>query len=70
MNPNINGMSYNSACDELFFVDERNKVVRAMRARDNAGDLRDVYQSPTRQVSTYMECVSHERLGHASRVFG
>ena len=44
-NPYIYGMSYNSARDELFFADNENKVVRAMRVRD-AGDLRDVYRAP------------------------
>ena len=44
--PDIYGMSYNSARDELFFVDRNNRVVRAMRVRDNAGDLRDVYRAP------------------------
>ena len=39
-------MSYNSARDELFLVDYANNVVRAMRVRDNAGDLRDVYKAP------------------------
>ena len=42
----IVGMSYNPSCDELFLVDEKNKVVRAMRVSDNAGDLRDVYRDP------------------------
>ena len=42
-NPNICGMSYNSARDELFFADDNNKVVRV---RDNSGDLRDVYRAP------------------------
>ena len=45
-NPDISGMSYNSARDELFLADDNNKVVRAMRVRDNAGDLRDVYRAP------------------------
>ena len=45
-NPNIYGMSYNSARDELFLADRINGVVRAMRVRDNAGDLRDVYRAP------------------------
>ena len=45
-NPNIYGMSYNSAHDELFIADQDNKVVRAMRVRDNAGDLHDVYRAP------------------------
>ena len=44
--PEIRGMSYNSAHDELFLADWNNKVVRAMRVRDNAGDLRDVYRAP------------------------
>ena len=44
--PNIWGMSYNSARDELFLADLNNRVVRAMRVRDNAGDLRDVYRAP------------------------
>ena len=42
MDPEIYGMSYNSARDELFLADYANNVVRAMRVRDNAGDLRDV----------------------------
>ena len=41
--PNILGMSYNSERDELFLADYANGVVRPMRVRDNAGDLRDVY---------------------------
>ena len=44
--PIIAGMSYNSARDELFLADSENGVVRAMRVRDNAGDLRDVYRGP------------------------
>ena len=44
--PNINEMSYNSARDELFLADEVNEVVRAMRVRNNAGDLCDVYRAP------------------------
>ena len=67
-NSDIYGMSYNSARDELFLTDANNKVVRAMRVRDNAGDLRD--QSPTRHVTIRVECVPHERLGHTARVFG
>ena len=45
-NPFISGMSYNSERDELFLADYNNKVVRAMRVRDTAGDLRDVYRAP------------------------
>ena len=44
--PDIFGMSYNSSRDELFLADWNNGVVRAMRVRDNAGDLRDVYRAP------------------------
>ena len=51
-NPSICGMSYNSARDELFLADIANKVVRAMRVRVNAGDLRDVYRAP-HDTSTY-----------------
>ena len=39
-------MSYNSARDELFIADRSNNVVRAMRVRDTAGDLRTVYRGP------------------------
>ena len=42
--PNIEGMSYNSALDELFFADYNNEVVRAIRVRDNA--VCDVYRAP------------------------
>ena len=45
-NPEIAGMSYNSWRDELFLADNGNKVVRAMRMSDNAGDLRVVYRAP------------------------
>ena len=45
-NPDISGMSYNSARDELFLADFENKVLRAMRVSDNAGDLRDLYRGP------------------------
>ena len=68
--PNIYGMSYNSARDELFLADYDNKVVRAMRVRDNAGDLRDVYRAPHDTSPLRVECVPHERLGHTARVFG
>ena len=44
--PRIFGMSYNSTRDELFLADYDNNVVRAMRVRDNAGDVRDVYRVP------------------------
>ena len=39
-------MSYYAANDELFFADRSNEVVRALRMRDSAGDLRDVYRAP------------------------
>ena len=57
-NPEIRGMSYNSARDELFLADFDNKVVRAMRVRDNAGDLRDVYRAP-HDTSPTMWSVCH-----------
>ena len=53
-NPQIWGMSYNSARNELFLADYNNGV-RAMRVRDNAGDLRDVYRAPH---DTYSEIYS------------
>ena len=55
-NPDIWGMSYNSARDELFLADMGNGVVRAVRMRDNAGDLRDVYRT---QHDTQMWSVCH-----------
>ena len=45
MHREIVGMSYNSARDELFLTYRNDGVVRAMRLRDNAGDLRDVYRA-------------------------
>ena len=57
-NPYISGMSYNSARDELFLADRSNEVVRAMRVRDNAGDLRDVYRAPL-DTSPLIWSVSH-----------
>ena len=58
--PRIEGMSYNSARDELFLADDNNKVVRAMRVRDNAGDLRDVYRAPQHTSSyPYIRSVCH-----------
>ena len=57
-NPNIYGMSYNSARDELFLADRNNRVVRAMRVRDNAGDLRDVYRV-TNDTPPYIHNVCH-----------
>ena len=46
------------------------RVVRVIRVRDNAGDLRDVYRAPHDTYPYISECVSHERLGHTTRVFG
>ena len=57
-NPNIWGMSYNSARDELFLADFANEVLRAMRVRDNVGDLRDVYRAP-HDTSPYIYSVCH-----------
>ena len=67
--PSFWGMSYNAAHDELFFADNANKVVRALRVRDNAGDLRDAYRVRTRHQSIHYKCVPHARLGHTTRVF-
>ena len=55
----ICGMSYNSARDELFLADNDNKVVRAMRVRDNAGDLRDVYRATLHDKSPFVWSVCH-----------
>ena len=57
--PDIWGMSYNSACDELFLADYANNVVRAMRVRDNAGDLRDVYRGTLHDTSPNVLSVCH-----------
>ena len=43
MNPDILGMSYNSARDELFLADKYNRVVRTTHLRENSGPLLDVY---------------------------
>ena len=51
-------MSYNSARDELFLADWTNDVVRAIRMRDNAGDLIDVYRG-TEDTSLSIYCVCH-----------
>ena len=56
--PNITGMSYNSARDELFLTDANNVVVRAMRVHDKARDLRDVYRAP-HDTSPYVWSVCH-----------
>ena len=52
-------MSYNSARDELFLADYKNKVVRAMRVRDNAGDLLDVYRGTLHETSPSIWSVCH-----------
>ena len=56
--PDIFGMSYNSARDELFLADHDNNVVRAMRVRDNGGHLRDVYRAP-HDTSPIIRSVCH-----------
>ena len=56
--PNISGMSYNSARDELFLADRDTRVVHAMRVRDNAGDLRDVYRA-SQDMSPFLKSVCH-----------
>ena len=61
-NPDIFGMSYNSTRNELFLADRNNGVVRSMRVRDNAGDLRDVYKSPydkNKVKSPFVSSVCH-----------
>ena len=67
--PDIWGMSYNSERDELFLADDNNGVVCAMRVRDNAGDLRDVYRAP-HDTTPFIYSVPHERLGHTAHVLG
>ena len=57
-NPDISGMSYNSARDELFIADRDNEVVRAMRVCDIAGDLRDMYRA-THETSPLVWSVCH-----------
>ena len=52
-------MSYNSEHDELFLADYDNEVVRSMRVRKNAGDLRDVYRVETLTCRLIPECVCH-----------
>ena len=52
-------MSYNSARDELFLADDMNKVVRAMRVRDSAGDLRDVYRCAPHDTSQHIDSVCY-----------
>ena len=59
LNPHIYRMSYNSARDELFLADWGNAVVRAMRVRDNAGDLRDVYRGTPHGKSPLIYSVCH-----------
>ena len=73
--PDIRGMSYNSERDELFLADVANGVVRAMRVRDNAGDLRDVYRAPRdTSLNVWMWSVCHmsdsDTLLVCSREFG
>ena len=52
-------MSYNSAHDGFFLADYANKVVRAMRVRDNAGDLCDVYKGTSHDTSPLIKSVCH-----------
>ena len=66
--PDIYGMSYNSARDDLLLAEFNNILVRAMSWRDNAGDLRDVNRGP-HDTTIHKECMLLERLGHAARVF-
>ena len=52
--PDIWGMSYNSARDELFFADWYNRLVF-----DNSGDLRDVYKGTAHDKSQFVYSVCH-----------
>ena len=54
--PDIWGMSYNSARDELFLADWYNRVVRVIRVRHSAGDLRDVYTNTTGDYCPHSVC--------------
>ena len=45
-------MSYNAARDELFVADYDNKVVRAIRLQDNAGDMREVFRCTSLEAIT------------------
>ena len=52
-------MSYNSARDELFLADYDYRVVRAIRMRDNAGDLRKVYRGSHGMSLLFVWSVCH-----------
>ena len=53
-NADISGMSYNSEKDELFLAGLKNEAIVAMRVRDNAGDLCNVYRAPHGTSPTIM----------------
>ena len=57
--PDIWGMCYNSARDELFLADYDNRVVRTIRLHDNAGDLRDVYRGTAEDSTPVVYSVCH-----------
>ena len=56
--PDIWGMCYNMGSDELFLVNRSDRVVRAMRVRDNAGDLRDVYRASQHTSPIIYSCAT------------
>ena len=56
-NPSFFGISYNSACDELFLADEgKHPVVRAMPLRVKACDLHDMYRNQHQKESVSSVC--------------
>ena len=57
--PNFNGMSYNSARDELFLADDNNRVVREIHVHDNVDHLRDVYRGTLHDTSPNVLSVCH-----------
>ena len=51
----VEGMCYNAARDELFFVDRRNSVVRAMQLRESRAVLRDVYTTRNGMAAVFYD---------------
>ena len=54
-------MTCNSKADELFIADFGNHVVRSMRVRENAGDMRDVYGGSAHDSESHICSVCHMR---------
>ena len=61
-------INYNSAKDELLFVDDGNQVVRSNHLREKAGDLCDVYKVPC-DMPTDIWSVCHMSESDTARVF-